>query len=154
VLEMVKLGLMGIHQAQGSDALELERVVDVDAMNEAVAVFREEGEEDEDPAELAAITPEPPDPVTPVAGEDPDPATPVAGDVQVEATAATRTEAELEVASLEPFDGEREGELEVEAEADRLDEMPELAVADVVEPDVVEPEVENLTVAPDEGATE
>lgn len=47
VLEMVKLGLLGIHQAQGSETLELERVVGVDEMSEAVSVFREEGEEDE-----------------------------------------------------------------------------------------------------------
>jgi segregation and condensation protein A len=167
VLEMVKLGLMGVHQAQGSDALELERVVEVEAMNEAVAVFREEGEEDEDLPELAAITP--PDPVTPIAGEDSaapgedsaapvedsaapveDSAAPVAGagqaeaEAAVEATEAARPEAELEVASPDPLDGEREAELEVEAEADRLDETPELAVADepdVVEPDVVEPDV-------------
>lgn len=45
VLEMVKLGLLGVHQAQGSETLELERTVAVDAMSEAVAVFREEGEE-------------------------------------------------------------------------------------------------------------
>jgi len=45
VLEMVKLGLLGIHQAQGSDTLELERAVDAAVMTEAVSEFREEGEE-------------------------------------------------------------------------------------------------------------
>src|SRR5690606_17826774 len=45
VLEMVKLGLLGVHQAQGSDTIDLERTVEVDAMSEAISVFREEGEE-------------------------------------------------------------------------------------------------------------
>ncbi|NVB42169.1 segregation/condensation protein A [Pseudenhygromyxa sp. WMMC2535] len=46
VLEMVKLGVLGVHQAGGSDALELERVGEVDHLREVVSMFREEGEEE------------------------------------------------------------------------------------------------------------
>jgi segregation and condensation protein A len=42
VLEMVKLGLLGVHQAQGSETLALERTVEIDAMSEAVSGFHEE----------------------------------------------------------------------------------------------------------------
>ena len=44
VLEMVKLGLLGIQQPQGSETLSLERVVDVDAMESAIAEFVEDDE--------------------------------------------------------------------------------------------------------------
>ncbi len=44
VLEMVKLGLLGIQQPFGSETLSLERVVDVDAMEHAVAEYREDDE--------------------------------------------------------------------------------------------------------------
>jgi segregation and condensation protein A len=45
VLEMVKLGLLGVMQPQGSETLSLERVVDVDAMDRAVSAFVDEDEE-------------------------------------------------------------------------------------------------------------
>lgn len=44
VLEMVKLGVLGIHQAQGSDTLELERVVEVEQLDRVVADFRGDDE--------------------------------------------------------------------------------------------------------------
>lgn len=46
VLEMVKLGLLGVMQPHGSEMLSLERVVDVDAMEHAVADYREEDEDE------------------------------------------------------------------------------------------------------------
>ncbi|KIG13159.1 Segregation and condensation protein A [Enhygromyxa salina] len=45
VLEMVKLGILGVHQAQGSDAIELELTVDVAQMQQVVADFRGDDEE-------------------------------------------------------------------------------------------------------------
>lgn len=48
ILEMVKLGLVGIHQAAGSETVELERLAEADAMASAVSVYREDGEEDDD----------------------------------------------------------------------------------------------------------
>jgi segregation and condensation protein A len=59
VLEMVKLGLLGVHQAQGSETLELERTVEVDAMSEAVAEFREETEQAGEAPEQLAEQPAP-----------------------------------------------------------------------------------------------
>jgi segregation and condensation protein A len=64
VLEMVKLGLLGVHQAQGSEMLELERTVEADAMSEAVAEYREEGEEAEQ-AEAQQSEPEQSPPESP-----------------------------------------------------------------------------------------
>ena len=46
VLEMCKIGVLGVHQAQGSESLELERVVDIAEMTDAIAAFREEGVDD------------------------------------------------------------------------------------------------------------
>ncbi len=51
VLEMCKLGIMGVHQAQGSDTLNLERAMAVDEMLEAVEIFRENGAEEEEEEE-------------------------------------------------------------------------------------------------------
>ena len=45
VLEMVKLGLLGVMQPQGSETLSLERVVDVDEMDRAVSAFVDEDEQ-------------------------------------------------------------------------------------------------------------
>jgi segregation and condensation protein A len=50
VLEMVKLGLLGIQQPMGSETLSLERVVDVDAMEHAVAEFHEDEEPQAQPS--------------------------------------------------------------------------------------------------------
>ncbi|PRP99567.1 segregation and condensation protein A [Enhygromyxa salina] len=45
VLEMVKLGVLGVHQAHGSDAIELELTVDVTQLQQVVADFRGDDEE-------------------------------------------------------------------------------------------------------------
>ncbi|MCA9700512.1 MAG: segregation/condensation protein A, partial [Myxococcales bacterium] len=51
VLEMAKLGVLGVYQAQGSEALELERIGDPASVRAAVSFFREEGEEEKDGGE-------------------------------------------------------------------------------------------------------
>jgi segregation and condensation protein A len=44
VLEMVKLGVLGVYQAPGSDTISLERAVEVDRMHHVIDDFREEDE--------------------------------------------------------------------------------------------------------------
>jgi segregation and condensation protein A len=44
VLEMVKLGVLGVFQAQGSDTISLERTVDAERMNHVIEDFREDDE--------------------------------------------------------------------------------------------------------------
>jgi segregation and condensation protein A len=57
VLEMAKLGLIGVHQALGSETLELERIAAADEMERTVSAFHEEGEEDEEEEEDDAAEP-------------------------------------------------------------------------------------------------
>lgn len=59
VLEMVKLGLLGVAQPQGSESLALERVVDVDAMDQAVNEYRDEDEEAPAKSDATSETVEP-----------------------------------------------------------------------------------------------
>ncbi|HVI01067.1 MAG TPA: segregation/condensation protein A [Enhygromyxa sp.] len=104
VLEMVKLGLLGVHQPQGSETLELERTVEVAEMSEAISVFREEGEEDEPAAAASEVAVE----------AEPEAASEVAVEAELVA------EAELEAASAIAA----EAELVVESEADEPEPEP------------------------------
>lgn len=44
VLEMVKLGVLGVYQAQGSDTISLERAVEIERMHHVIDDFRDEDE--------------------------------------------------------------------------------------------------------------
>jgi segregation and condensation protein A len=54
VLEMVKLGVLGVHQATGSEVITLERAVETDRMLTVIDDFREEDETQATPAPLDA----------------------------------------------------------------------------------------------------
>ncbi|EDM78309.1 segregation and condensation protein A [Plesiocystis pacifica SIR-1] len=99
VLEMVKMGIIGVHQAQGSTALEIERRMNIDEMREAVEIFREEGEEGDLLGDIA-------EPEAPSTGAEPEPneATPESPEATPEAQDATpeTPEAEAEVPQVAP----------------------------------------------------
>lgn len=121
VLEMVKLGVLGVYQAQGSDTISLERAVEIDRMHHVIDDFREDDE-------MAAV----PAAAGPSGG---------ASDVELEAIIdsgafaehdvvareadAERSEAELDV---EPNDVERsEAEPDIEPDAEVAQTEPESA---------------------------
>jgi segregation and condensation protein A len=80
VLEMVKLGVLGVYQAQGSDTISLERAVEIDRMHHVIDEFREEDDVMGAPPPVAPSEPEsmielePPSPpsttVLPESGDD------------------------------------------------------------------------------------
>ena len=147
VLEMVKLGVLGVHQAQGSDTLDLERVVEVKELDQVVALFRGDDEEDEALGDEGADeSPEAGDGAT--AEGDAESAAlvamPVAGESQSEPeAAATEPEpgvapvvapVETDVASVET------NVASVETEVTTPEVEPEVATPEVATPEV-EPEV-------------
>jgi segregation and condensation protein A len=59
VLEMVKLGVLGVYQAQGSDTISLERAVEIDRMHHVIDEFREEDDVMGAPPPVAPSEPDP-----------------------------------------------------------------------------------------------
>ncbi len=115
VLEMVKLGLIGVHQPHGSETLELERMVEVDEMQTTIAEFHEEGEDEAESrakaaSELAAVE-------VPLAEVEA-----LAAEVEVETEALVEGGPALESSHVVGFttvvehEGEIEGEHEIETE--------------------------------------
>ncbi len=119
VLEMVKLGILGVHQAQGSESISLERAVEVERMRTVIVDFRGD---DEEPALPGAEA-------TPVGAEATTPeVTPVAVEVMPVAVGAPTPEVPLEAAAA------LDAEAPPEADAPPRAEAPEPATPDLPEP--------------------
>ena len=144
VLEMVKLGVLGVHQAQGSDALELERSVEVEKLEEIVADFRGDDEdEQEDPAEVEAESPAEVEAESPAKAEGESPAE-VEGESPAEVEAESSAEAETPAEAL-TSESERAPETDTEPGQEATGEAaPEPELLQEQEPEALAQELEAL----------